>query len=193
MARHLSDLTRHNPGSRHFRLDQHTNDSHVLLPLLSTQSLASMSQVDPGRSDIVAFMAKASKALGLDLAAPKDVFAFGGNNPRVTDELLQLAVEGKKTATTSWPIPQPLHWGPGDLSVILNGKGEPAAVMRTMSFVECKFKDVAEDFALAEAEGDYDDYRRGHLAFYRQEENGHEFGEESMVLCERFEVIYSDL
>lgn len=138
-------------------------------------------------------MAKASKALGLDLAAPKDVFAFGGNNPRVTDELLQLAVQGKKTATTSWPIPQPLHWGTGDLSVILNSKGEPAAVMRTLSFVECKFRDVAEDFALAEAEGDYEDYRMGHIAFYRQGGNGHEFGEDSMVLCERFEVIYSDL
>lgn len=62
--------------------------------------------------------------------------------------------------------------------------------MRTLSFVECKFKDVAEDFALAEAEGDYEDYRTGHIAFYRQEENGHEFGDDSMVLCERFEVIY---
>lgn len=150
-----------------------------------------MSSVDPSRPDIVAFMAKASNALGRELPAPKDVFAFGGNNPRVTDELLQLAIEGKKTATTSWPIPQPLHWGPGDLSVILNGRGEPAAVMTTLSFVECKFKEVAEEFALAEAEGDYEDYRKGHIAFYRQEENGHEFGEESMVLCERFEVIYS--
>lgn len=150
-----------------------------------------MSQVDPGRSDIVALMKKASQALGRDLPAPKDVFAFGGTNPRVTDELLQLAVEGKKTATTSWPIPQPLHWGTGDLSVILNGKGQAAAVMRTTSFVECKFRDVAEDFALAEAEGDYDEYRSGHIAFYRKEENGHEFGDDSMVLCERFEVIYS--
>lgn len=74
-----------------------------------------MSAVDPGRSDIIAFMATASQALGRELAAPKDVFAFGGTNPRVTDELLQLAVEGKKTATTSWPIPQPLHWGLGGL------------------------------------------------------------------------------
>ncbi|KAJ0118393.1 hypothetical protein J7T55_009176 [Diaporthe amygdali] len=151
-----------------------------------------MSLVDPGRSDIVAFMAKASEALGRDLAAPKDVFGFGGNNPRLTDKFLQLAIEGKKTATTSWPIPQPLHWGPGDLSVILNGKGEPAAVMQTLSFVECKFKDVAEDFALAEAEGDYDEYRTGHIAFYRKQENGHEFGDDSMVLCERFEVIYPE-
>lgn len=136
-------------------------------------------------------MAEASKALGRPLPAPKDVFRFGGDDPRVTDECLALAIAGLKSATTSWPIPDPLYWGVGDLSVILNSKGAPAAVMRTLSFVECKFKDVAEDFALAEAEGDYEAYRKGHLWFYGRQENGHEFNDESMVLCERFEVIYS--
>lgn len=151
-----------------------------------------MSSVDPSRPDIQAFMAEASRTLGRDLPAPKDVFNFGGDNARVTDELLALAKEGKKTATTSWPIPSPLHWGVGDLSVILNGKGEPAAVMRTLSFVECKFKDVAEEFALAEAEGDYAAYRQGHIWFYGQQPNGQEFNDESMVLCERFEVVYPE-
>lgn len=149
-----------------------------------------MSAVDPNRPDIVAFMSKVSQELGQDLPAPKDVFRFGGDNPQKTDEFLQLAIDGKKTATTSWPIPDPLYWDVGDYSVILNGKDEPKAVMRTLSFVKCKFKDVAEDFALAEAEGDYEDYREGHILFYGRQENGHEFGDESMVLCERFEVIY---
>lgn len=151
-----------------------------------------MSSIDPNRPDIQTFMAKASKALGRNLPAPKDIFNFGGDNPRVTDELLALALQGKKTATTSWPIPNPLHWDVGDLSVILNGQGEPAAVMQTLSFVECQFKDVAEDFALAEAEGNYEVYRRGHIWFYGQQEGGHEFSDESMVLCERFVVIYPE-
>ena len=150
-----------------------------------------MSAVSPSRPDVVAFMTEASAALGTPLAAPKDVFNFGGDdNPRLTDELLGLAIAGKKTATTSWPIPDPLYWGVGDLSVILDGQGRPAAVMRTTSFVECRFKDVAEDFALAEAEGDYESYRQGHIRFYGRQKNGHEFNDESMVLCERFEVIY---
>jgi uncharacterized protein YhfF len=149
-----------------------------------------MSAVDPKRDDIVAFMAKASKSLGQDLPAPKDVFRFGGDDVRTTDKCLKMAIEGEKSATTSWPIPDPLYWSVGDCSVILDGGGEPKAVMRTLSFVECKFKDVAEDFALAEAEGDYEDYRKGHIWFYGKQENGHEFGDESMVLCERFEVIY---
>ncbi|CAN8105678.1 unnamed protein product [Discula destructiva] len=149
-----------------------------------------MSSIDPNRPDIKAFMTQASKSLDQTLPAPKDIFHFGRDNPRLSDDLLALAIAGKKSATTSWPIPDPLHWGVGDLSVILNGKGEPAAVMRTLSFVECKFKHVAEDFALAEAEGDYEAYRQGHIWFYGKQENGHEFNDESMVLCERFEVIY---
>lgn len=136
-------------------------------------------------------MSLASQTLGTALPAPKDVFNFGGpSNPALTDKLLALAIAGEKSATTSYPIPDPLYWGPGDLSVILDGEGKPGAVMRTISFVKCKFKDVAEDFALAEAEGDYESYRQGHIWFYREVEGKPEFGEESMVLCERFEVIY---
>lgn len=149
-----------------------------------------MSAVDPNRQDVVAFMVEASKALGRELPAPKDVFWFGGKNKELTDRLLEYAIDGKKTATTSWPIPDPLYWAPGDYSVILNGTGEPKAVMRTTSFVQCKFREVEEDFALAEAEGDYEAYREGHKWFYSQGPNGHEFGDDSMVLCERFEVVY---
>ncbi|KAH8909318.1 PUA-like protein [Coniochaeta sp. PMI_546] len=152
-----------------------------------------MSAIDPNRPDIVSFMAVASEAIGEPLPAPKDVFNFGGKNPALTDKLLRYAIEGKKTATTSWPVPDPLYWGPGDLSVILDGQGRPGAVMRTLSFVQCKFKDVAEDFALAEAEGDYEAYRTGHIWFYGQQENRDQFGDESVVLCERFEVIYPKL
>jgi uncharacterized protein YhfF len=152
-----------------------------------------MSVVDPSRPDIIAFMAAACSALGRPLPAPKDVFNFGGSSPTAADERLLLAVQGKKSATTSWPVPDPLYWGVGDLSVILDGRGTPRALMRTTSFVQCKFRDVEEEFALAEAEGDYEAYRAGHFEFYGQQENGDQFGEESVVLCERFEVIYHSL
>lgn len=149
-----------------------------------------MSVVPPDRPDIVAFMARASAALGSALPAPKDVFGFGGTNAALTDKLLALAVRGDKSATTSWPVPDPMHWGVGDLSVILDGAGKPGAVMRTTELRTCRFKDVELDFALAEAEGGYDEYRDGHKWFYGQQKDGHLFGDESVVLCERFEVIY---
>ncbi|KAK4135162.1 PUA-like protein [Trichocladium antarcticum] len=149
-----------------------------------------MSAIDPNRSDIAAFMAMASAALGQPLPPPKDVSSFGDPNTTLADTLLQLAIQRKKTATASWPVPNPLYWGVGDLSVILDGNGAPAAVIRTTSFVQCKFRDIDEDFALAEAEGDYKSYRESHIVFFRRQENGHEFGDDSIMLCERFEVIY---
>lgn len=149
-----------------------------------------MSAIPPNRPDILTYISAASAALGTPLPTPKDVFSFGGKDPLLATARLALAIQHKKTATTSYPIPSPLHWGVGDLSVILDGEGKPGAIMRTTSFVECKFKDVAEDFALAEAEGDYEAYRKGHFEFYRSQEAGGEFSDESLVLCERFEVIY---
>jgi uncharacterized protein YhfF len=154
-----------------------------------------MSAISPTRPDILTFMTTVSKALSTSLPPPKDIFHFGGSNPTLATERLHLAIAGKKTATTSWPVPDPLYWGPGDLSVILDGDGKPGAVMRTSSFRICKFKDVDVDFALAEAEGDYEDYRTGHVEFYREQgggKKGEVFGEESLVLCERFEVIYPE-
>ncbi|MCJ1331044.1 hypothetical protein MMC10_007731 [Thelotrema lepadinum] len=149
-----------------------------------------MSKVDTQRPDVVAFIEEASKALGRAIPPAKDVFGFGNGLAYLDDRLLERAISGAKTATTSWPVPDPLYWGPGDYSVILNGKGEPAALMHTNSFRQCKFKDVEEEFALAEAEGDYESYREGHFWHYGRGENGHLFSDESEVLCERFEVVY---
>jgi len=154
-----------------------------------------MSATSPSRPDIVAFMSLASSALGHPLPPPKDIFDFahGSDRPDLTDLFLQNAILGIKSATTSWPIPDPLHWGVGDYSVILDSEGAPAAVMRTLSLVRCRFRDVEEEFALAEGEGDYEEYREGHLRYYRsqEKEGGERFGEESWVLCERFEVVYA--
>jgi len=63
----------------------------------------------------------------------------------------------KKQPPPPGACPSPLYWGVGDLSLILDGQGAPAAVMRTLSFVKCKFKDVEEGLALAEAEGVYEE------------------------------------
>ncbi|KAH6618399.1 PUA-like domain-containing protein [Chaetomium sp. MPI-SDFR-AT-0129] len=152
-----------------------------------------MSAVDPNRSDITAFMAQASTALGRELPAPKDIFNFGGSSPELADSRLRLAIAGAKSATTSWPVPNPMHWDVGDLSVILDGCGAPAAIMRTTSLLRCRFHDVEEEFALAEAEGDYEAYRTGHIEFYRaqEKEGGEKFGDDSEVLCERFEIVYA--
>jgi uncharacterized protein YhfF len=150
-----------------------------------------MSRISPTRADVVQFLQEASEALNRQLPPPKDVFSFAGEGESLSDELLELAIKGDKTGTTSWPVPNPRHWDEGDLSVILDSTGRPSAIMRTLSLTEYKFKDVPEDFALSEGEGDYEEYRRGHFSFYSRQENGDKFGDDSLVLCERFEILYS--
>ncbi len=65
---------------------------------------------------------------------PEDVFAFG-DSPGLADELLALVLADRKKATAShsrWhelgeePLPRP-----GDLALVLDGRGEPACIIRT--------------------------------------------------------------
>ncbi|KAK4173071.1 PUA-like domain-containing protein [Triangularia setosa] len=166
--------------------------------LLDSKMTLSPSATHP---DIVKFMSLAcadlaSRNILLDSSQPKDIFYFGGTSPQLADARLRLAIQGKKTATTSWPVPKPLQWGVGDYSVILDGSGKPGALMQTTELKTCKFRDVTDDFALAEAEGSVDDYKQGHREFYaeqrlREGKPLKEFGEESEVLCERFVVVFA--
>ncbi|KAK1464864.1 hypothetical protein CMEL01_12219 [Colletotrichum melonis] len=148
-----------------------------------------MSEIDPSSPHIATFMAKVSAELNIPLSPPKDVTAFG-DNPALKDELLDLLLQGKKTSTTTWPIPEALHWGVDDLSVILDGKGEPKAIIKTTSFERCKFRDVREEFALAEGEGNYQEWRDGHKRYFERSEDSKDFSEDVEVLCEWFEVVY---
>ncbi|KAK4460633.1 PUA-like domain-containing protein [Cladorrhinum samala] len=151
---------------------------------------------DLSAPSVSSFLALASAALSVSSPiVPKDMFSFGGTSRDLANSRLSLAIKGHKSATTSWPVPDPLYWGVGDYSVILDGDGNPGALMRTTEMKVCKFEDVEEDFALAEAEGTVKEYKEGHREFYedqweREGRKGERFGEDSEVLCERFEVVY---
>jgi len=151
-----------------------------------------MSTIDPQRPDIAAFIAEASRTLGKDLPTPKDVFAFGDSEAKLNDSLLALVLAGKKTGTATYPIPDPLHWGPGDYAVVVDSESRPRAVIRTVSLVRCAFQDVTEEFALSEAEGDYQAWREGHIWFWKESQKGTGFSEDSVILCERFELVYPE-
>jgi uncharacterized protein YhfF len=86
------------------------------------------------------------------------------------------------------PLPEPQHWVVGDLSVIMNGEGQPAAVTETISLVEFRSKDVTEEFTLSECEGAWQDSMDGHLEFLNTQRHG-PFDEETIVLCERLGII----
>lgn len=115
-------------------------------------------------------------------------FAFG-NTPEMNDQLLDLVLQGKKTAT-SWAA----KWGRedggqvGERSVVLDSKGNKRVLIETVEVIKKPFQQVDESFARAEGEGDLslDYWRTEHERFFRSEGS---FTPEMEVYCERFKVI----
>lgn len=132
---------------------------------------------------------------GLPATLPA-AWAFGAT-PEHADELLDLVLDGTKTATasslwdyeaTSDPIPEA-----GELSIILDSAGTPRAVIRTVGVSIVPFDRVGADHARAEGEGDrtLEDWRVTHERFWRHHsENPRGFEPDMPVVCETFRVIY---
>lgn len=124
---------------------------------------------------------------------PPQVWAFG-DSPELADELLDLVLAGDKTATTSAVAsygPDELLPAEGDLSVLLDGRGTPRALIKTTTVVRTRFLDVTEAFASAEGEGDRTlaSWRSGHEAYF-QRELGDRYAANPEVLCETFVVLH---
>ena len=120
-------------------------------------------------------------------------FGFGSDSEMAT-ELGLLVRDGPKRATASlrsWyeqdgePMPQP-----GDLSVVLDGHGDPLCVIRTTTVEVRRFADVDEEFAWEEGEGDrsLDHWRTVHQSFFAAE--GRPVDDKSEIVLERFELLW---
>ncbi|MCL1899145.1 MAG: ASCH domain-containing protein [Promicromonosporaceae bacterium] len=129
---------------------------------------------------------------------PPPAWAFGGEGTTdLANELLALVLAGTKTgtATSGWefdgedePLPKP-----GDLSIILDGAGEPRAIIKTTNVEVVPFAEVTAEFAYSEGEGELtlESWRRGHRAFWDEHlPEGRTFTEEMPVVCETFELVY---
>ncbi len=120
----------------------------------------------------------------------KDAVQFSfGDSPELADELLALVLSGRKTATCGAlrdieaGEPMPVV---GRRDVVLDGRGEPACVLETIEVTQCRFDDVSENFAVAEGEGPYDEWRAGHIDFFTR--NGG-WSSDMMLVCERFRLV----
>lgn len=117
-------------------------------------------------------------------------FSFG-DSPELADELLALVLAGKKTATCGAlrdyggdePVPQV-----GRRDIVLDGRGEPAAVIETVSIEMKRFDEVDADFAAMEGEGDlsYDYWRTAHEAYFTRTGG---FSPDMILVCERFRLV----
>lgn len=142
---------------------------------------------------IVRFWADAREAVPSLPVEPPEAWAFGATSKHA-DELLALVLSGIKTGTASalWdhgadePIP-----AVGDLSIILDGAGEPRAVIETVAVETVPFDQVTAEHARVEGEQDrtLESWRRIHEEYWRKNStNG--FARDMPVVCERFHLVH---
>ena len=121
-----------------------------------------------------------------------------GDGPEMADELGALIAEGIKTGTCSalweWEAEGNTPTQFGELTVALDGRGEPLCIVETVDVSIRKYNEVDADFARAEGEGDLslDYWRAAHKNFFTRilSKFGMEFSEDMPLVCERFRVIY---
>ncbi|MGV8966902.1 MAG: ASCH domain-containing protein [Cellulomonas sp.] len=163
-----------------------------------------MNEVEAG-DEISAFWELARRGVGLGWlgvvvgpspsdSVPPPAWAFG-DSPELADALLGLVLAGTKTATSSgaWeyddeaPLP-----AEGDLSIILDGRGHPRALVRTTTVRVVPFAEVDAEFARREGEGDLslEAWRTGHEAYFRRNlvARGGTFDPSVPIVTELFEV-----
>jgi len=117
-------------------------------------------------------------------------WAFG-DSPEMADELAELVIKGKKTASCGALAAFKNEEGAptiGGYSIILNGRDEPVCVIRTISLCIVRFCDVDEDLARKEGEGDLSlkYWREGHKAFFSREGT---YQEDMELVVEEFERV----
>ncbi|HSQ27259.1 MAG TPA: ASCH domain-containing protein [Anaerolineales bacterium] len=123
-----------------------------------------------------------------------------GDNPALAEELCQLVLAGIKTATCSllWEyeadgeaIPQE-----GQLSIILDGQGNPRAIIETTQVTIQPFNQVDATFAYEEGEDDrsLESWRREHWRYFSRtsQAKGWQLDESMPLVCERFRLIHQE-
>jgi uncharacterized protein YhfF len=116
-------------------------------------------------------------------------FSFG-DSPELADRLLALVLAGKKTATCG----ALRDFGPGKEAmpevgrrdIVLNGAGEDACVVETLSLVTRRFDEIPSSFSDLEGEGDYAAWRADHEAYFARHGG---FSPDMEIVCETFKLV----
>lgn len=120
-----------------------------------------------------------------------ECFAFG-DNPKMADELLALVLSGKKTATVSVILENEQAPSIGDLSLVLDGCGNPACVIKTVRLEIVKFCDLTWDMVKLEGEDEtFDQWKAGNRRYWTRDaaKRGYVFTDQTPITFECFEVV----
>ncbi len=126
-------------------------------------------------------------------------WAFGAS-PEQADELLELVLRGVKIATSAalWDFESEGAKLPevGQLHIILDGRGNPRAVIETTEVAVVPFEEVTAEHAAAEGEGDQtlEQWRETHEVFWAKYlEKPHSFTPTMPVVCEQFRLLFPQI
>ena len=128
---------------------------------------------------------------------PYDVWYFG-NTSEMARRLGELVLKGDKRATTTllesakvYPEYAPVA---GDYSIVTDFEGAPMCIIQMTGIRTLPFDEVDAEYAFVEGEGDksLEYWRQGHHRFFTIDaaENGVEFNEKSLVICQTFKLLY---
>ena len=114
-------------------------------------------------------------------------FSFG-DSPELADELLELVLVGKKTATRWAASEGDKGVAVGKRWIVKDGQGRARAILETVELKRRRFGDADAAFAHDEGEGDrsLDDWRRMHTAYFTRRG---EYSPDMELYCERFTLI----
>jgi uncharacterized protein YhfF len=118
-----------------------------------------------------------------------------GNDAETADELGRLVRDGQKRATTrllsSYEEDNEQLPAVGNLSIVLDGRGTPICVIRTISVEVRPFGLVDEAIAWVEGEGDRSlaYWRDEHVQFFAS--LGKPVDDDTMVVLETFELLWA--
>ena len=148
-------------------------------------------RASPPLADIVASL----KEQGILLPDGPTRLGFYGNSQSMSDGLVGLICDGRKRATSSllWAYDlEPLP-AAGDIEIVLDYDGRPAAILALTEVTVLPFSDVSPSFAAAEGEGDLslDYWRNVHWEFFSSEctRIGRSPGSNMPVVCCEFELL----
>jgi uncharacterized protein YhfF len=99
--------------------------------------------------------------------AELESFSFG-DSPELANELLELVLAGKKTATCWAASEGDKGVAIGKRWIVKDGQGRPSAILETFELARRRFGDVVAAFAHDEGEGDrsLEYWRQAHRVFH---------------------------
>lgn len=120
-----------------------------------------------------------------------EIFAFG-DSPEMADALLALVLKGKKTATVSVVLEDEPMPSVGDLSLVLDGRGNSACVIKTVYTKTVKFCELTWDMVKLEGEDDtFEQWKTGNVRYWTRDaaKRGYTFTDQTPITFECFEVV----